>query len=114
MLVPKAGWKFRSNIYTVTLAFNICHRNRLLYMSLAFNKTPPGTRNNCIDKMFCPFGTPPKPIILGEPEKNNEKWKLILLITNNIIELYLIIIKFKIGKTHNKLFINFNNVFSIF
>ena len=42
-------------------------------MRLAFNKTPSGTRNNCIDKMFCPFGPPPKPIILGEPEKNNEK-----------------------------------------
>lgn len=114
MPVPKAKWKFITNIYRVNLDSNIGHRNRLLYMSLAFNETTPGTRNNCIDKMFCPCGTLPKPIILSKPVKNNEKWRLNLLIINSIIEFNLIIVKFKIGKTHNKLFTNFNNIFSIF
>ena len=66
-------WEFRTNIYRDTSASNIGHRNRLLYMSLALNKTPFETRNDFLDKMFCPCGPPPKPEpILSESDKNKE------------------------------------------
>ncbi len=42
-------------------------------MSLALNQTPFETRNDFLDKMFCPCGPPPKPqIILNEQEKNKK------------------------------------------
>ena len=71
--VDTTRWEFGTNIYRDTLASNIGHRNRLLYMSLALNQTPFETRNDFLDKMFCPCGPPPKPqIILNEQEKNKK------------------------------------------
>ena len=59
--IDTTRWEFGTNIYRDTLASNIGHRNRLLYMSLALNKTPFETKLDFLDKMFCPCGPPPKP-----------------------------------------------------
>ena len=72
--VDTTRWEFGTNIYRDTLASNIGHRNRLLYMSLALNQTPFETRNDFLDKMFCPCGPPPtqEPIIEKNLEKESE------------------------------------------
>ena len=69
--VDTTRWEFGTNIYRDTLASNIGHKNRLLYMSLALNKTPFETKIDFLDKMFCPCGPPPKPIPISQDIENN-------------------------------------------
>ena len=67
-------WEFGTNIYRDTLASNIGHKSRLLYMSLALNQTPFETKIEFLDKMFCPCGPPPKPeVIYIKKEKKDDE-----------------------------------------
>ena len=70
--VDTTRWEFGTNIYRDTLASNIGHRNRLLYMSLSLNETPFEIRNDFLDKMFCPCGPPPIQETIMEKNKENE------------------------------------------
>ena len=71
--VDTTRWEFGTNIYRDTLASNIGHKNRLLYMSLALNQTPFETRIEFLDKMFCPCGPPPKPEPISMDEEKNKE-----------------------------------------
>ena len=69
--VDTTRWEFGTNIYRDTLASNIGHRNRLVYMSLSLNQTPFETKIHFLDKMFCPCGPPPRPETVSVPKEDN-------------------------------------------